>query len=201
MTSSWVTKILTWCVSVDRQCLSKIVEGWMRREKNYCIVSCLLWILTVTAKPCQGQNQLPKNNPSLLSLIELIIDNANFFLVFIQNWLHLFHIPTPPGRYFLFPPFHSFISLAMFSWPAFLFARWLMIDGQWTSNIPWSVSARRTSRVLVGKVPWYSNTWVTARQGPRFSIRMVIGIFCSDTDTQYLSNLTNFHKYWVGNAV
>ena len=41
--------------------------------------------------------------------------------------------------------------------------------------------------------------WNPSRQGPRFSIRMVIGIFSSDA--QYLSNSTNIHKYWDGNAV
>ena len=36
------------------------------------------------------------------------------------------------------------------------------------------------------------------RQDPRFSIRMVIGIFCSDTDTDtdtVFVQLNHFHKY------
>ena len=37
------------------------------------------------------------------------------------------------------------------------------------------------------------------RQSPRFSSRMVIGIFCCDT--LYLSNSTNIHKHWDGNAI
>ena len=131
----------------------------MRRQKAIAFFSCLLWILTVTAKPCQGQNQLPKtsrlsNHWSNSSLTMSISFLSSFRIGCICSISRLLQ-----GEIFCFL---LFISLPMFSLPAFLFARWLMIDGQWTSNIPWSVSAHRTSSVLVRKVTLYSNSWVTA---------------------------------------